>query len=132
MGEIIKQVSSGTYTPTVTSLQGNTVTAGKFWYIRIGDIVQTGGTITTLTDIMSFDEISFNVPFVTSFIDIDQAIGTYSLQRPHSAFTSPVSLEPTQIFSQPATNTITFDYISNSPTTGGGFTFYINVFYTIQ
>jgi hypothetical protein len=132
MGEIIKQTTSGTYTPTVTSLQGNTVTAGKFWYIRIGNIVQIGGTISALTDIMSDDEIFFNVPFVNLFSDTAQATGTYSVQRPSNSYASPDSLNLIAIYSQILTNTVTIAYQSSSPTTGIGFVFYINVFYTIQ
>ena len=130
MGEIIKQVSSGTYTPTVTSLQGNTVVAGQFWYIRNNNVVQIGGKISAGRDILPDDEISFNVPFVNLFADYDQATGVYSIQRPHSAYTSPIALDDVQLFSKAYTNNVTLQYASSSGISV--IIFSINVFYTIQ
>jgi len=131
MGEIIKQTTSGTYTPTVTSAQGNTVTAGQFWYIRNNNVVQIGGRISAGRDILPDDEISFNVPFVNLFADIDQATGIYSVQRPHTAYISPITLDYVQFFSQTNTNTVILQYVSSSPP-NSVIIFNINVFYTIQ
>jgi len=72
----IDRCESGTYTPTgkvVTNL--DSVTPGVFRYLRVGDVVYVGGTVSVDPTAASPIEFGLSLPFASALVAIDDLSG---------------------------------------------------------
>ena len=132
MGQVITPgfYQSGTYTPSFTSLYNNAISTNPFFYSRNGNIVTLTGSFNWQYENSYDDELYFTLPIsYNDFSNGNQVSGTYSIVRPHEAFTNPVEMGPVNIIS--AAQTISLQFNTQLTTGSPNFIFNLSLQYII-